>query len=52
VTVLAEALRRLANDRVLRERMGAAARRRFLEGFTESHVEERLRSAYQTLLRA
>jgi glycosyltransferase involved in cell wall biosynthesis len=49
VTALAEALHRLANDRELRERMGAAARRRLLEGFTEEHVKEVLRSAYRRL---
>lgn len=52
VTVLAEAMRRLAADPALRERMGAAARRKLLAGFTEGHVEERLRSAYRYLLQA
>lgn len=45
-SALAEALRRLASDRALRERMGAAARRRLLEGFTETHVKGALRSVY------
>jgi glycosyltransferase involved in cell wall biosynthesis len=49
VGALAEALHRLASDRELRERMGAAARRRLLEGFTESHVKDVLRSAYRQL---
>jgi glycosyltransferase involved in cell wall biosynthesis len=52
VTVLAEAMRRLAADPVLRERMGAAARRKLLAGFTEGHVKERLRGAYRHLLPA
>lgn len=46
---LAEALRRLAGDRALRERMGDAARRRLLEGFTEAHVKDILRSVYRRL---
>jgi glycosyltransferase involved in cell wall biosynthesis len=46
---LAGALRRLAGDRGLRERMGTAARRRLLDGFTEAHVKEQLRSAYRRL---
>jgi glycosyltransferase involved in cell wall biosynthesis len=52
VTGLAEAMRRLAADPVLRERMGAAARRKLLAGFTEGHVKERLRGAYRYLLQA
>jgi glycosyltransferase involved in cell wall biosynthesis len=48
---LAQALRRLAGDRALRERMGAAARRRLLEGFTEAHVKQALRSAYEVMAR-
>jgi glycosyltransferase involved in cell wall biosynthesis len=51
VAALAEALHRLASDRELRERMGAAARRRLLEGFTEAHVKDVLRSAYRRLAR-
>jgi glycosyltransferase involved in cell wall biosynthesis len=49
VTALADAMRRLVNDRALRERMGAAARRRLLEGFTEAQVQERLRAVYRDL---
>jgi glycosyltransferase involved in cell wall biosynthesis len=52
VTVLAEAMRRLAADPALRERMGTAARRKLLGGFTESHVRDRLRGAYRYLLQA
>ena len=52
VTVLAEAMRRLAADPALRERMGTAARRKLLAGFTESHVRDRLRGAYRYLLQA
>ena len=50
VTALAAALGRLANDRALRLALGAAARRRLLEGFTEEHVRASLRASYMRLL--
>jgi glycosyltransferase involved in cell wall biosynthesis len=46
---LAEALRLLASDRGLRERMGAAARSRLLEGFTEAHVKDILGAVYRQI---
>ncbi len=46
---LADALARLASDRPLRERMGAAARERVLAGFTIVHVEAGVRDAYARL---
>ena len=47
---LATALERLARDASLRRRMGAAARLRVLQGYTEAHVKEALRGAYLSLL--
>jgi glycosyltransferase involved in cell wall biosynthesis len=47
---LGAALERLARDAGLRQRMGAAARLRVLQGFTEAHVKETLRGAYLSLL--
>ncbi|NJO23019.1 MAG: hypothetical protein HC868_08785 [Sphingomonadales bacterium] len=41
---------RRARDADLRTRFGEAARLRVLQGFTEAHVRETLRAAYQTLL--
>jgi glycosyltransferase involved in cell wall biosynthesis len=46
---LAEALQRLARDPELRSRMGEAARRRFEQGFTESHMRLALKTAYHQL---
>jgi glycosyltransferase involved in cell wall biosynthesis len=46
---LAAALERLARDSDLRQRMGAAARLRVLQGFTEAHAKEVLRGAYLSL---
>ncbi|MBX9589294.1 MAG: glycosyltransferase [Hyphomonadaceae bacterium] len=47
---LAEALERLARDADLRARLGAAARLRVLQGFTEAHVKQTLEAAYLALL--
>lgn len=47
---LAEAIEMLARDADLRVRLGEAARLRVLQGFTEAHVEQTLRAAYQSLL--
>lgn len=47
---LADALECLARDPELRQRMGEAARLRLLQGFTEMHVKQSLRAAYQSLL--
>ena len=49
---LAEALERLARDAGLRARMGAAARLRVLQGYTDAHVSETLRNVYRSLLGA
>jgi glycosyltransferase involved in cell wall biosynthesis len=49
VPALGAALKRLARDAGLRQRMGAAARLRMLQGFTEAHVKEVLRGAYLSL---
>ena len=49
---LAEALERLARDVGLRARMGAAARLRVLQGYTDAHVSETLRNVYRSLLGA
>jgi glycosyltransferase involved in cell wall biosynthesis len=46
---LGTALERLARDAGLRHRLGAAARLRVLQGFTEAHVKEVLRGAYLSL---
>jgi glycosyltransferase involved in cell wall biosynthesis len=50
VTALAAALARLANDRELRLSLGAAARQRLLEGFTEEHVRAAVRASYMGML--
>lgn len=50
VASLAEAIEKMARDSELRVRFGEAARLRVLQGFTEAHVKETLRAAYQTLL--
>ncbi len=49
-TALAVAMARLIADPKLTARMGAAARVRLLDGFTERHVAEAAVSAYQRLL--
>jgi hypothetical protein len=49
---LGAALERLARDASLRQRLGAAARLRVLQGFTEAHVQETLRGAYLSLARS
>jgi glycosyltransferase involved in cell wall biosynthesis len=51
-TALAEALERLARDAGLRARMGAAARLRVLQGYTDAHISETLRNVYRSLLSA
>jgi glycosyltransferase involved in cell wall biosynthesis len=48
-TALGAALEQLARDAGLRQRMGAAARLRVLQGFTEAHIKEVLRGAYLSL---
>jgi glycosyltransferase involved in cell wall biosynthesis len=49
-SALGLALERLARDAGLRQRMGAAARLRVLQGYTKAHVREVLRGAYLSLL--
>lgn len=46
---LANALRRLIGEPALRAKMGAAARRRVLDGYTEADVRTVYRSVYQSL---
>jgi glycosyltransferase involved in cell wall biosynthesis len=48
-SALGAALERLARDTGLRQRMGAAARMRMLQGFTMAHTKEILRGAYLSL---
>ena len=50
VSALAAALHRMANDRELRLSLGAAARQRLLQGFTEEHVRAAVRASYTRLL--
>lgn len=47
---LADAIRRLAGNREERLRMGAAARRRFEEGYTEELVADRMTDIYRSLM--
>jgi glycosyltransferase involved in cell wall biosynthesis len=47
---LAAAIERLVTDRVLARRLGANARARLLDGFTERHVAEAVIAAYRRLL--
>ncbi len=47
---LAEALARLAQDAGLRARLGATARAKVLEGYTERHVEDGIEQAYRSML--
>jgi glycosyltransferase involved in cell wall biosynthesis len=49
---LAEALARIARDPELRRRQGAAARARFLAGYTTDAVGRALREAYRRLFSA
>lgn len=49
IDALASAVARLANDRELAERLGAAARQRVLSGYTERHVETAIRELYARL---
>jgi glycosyltransferase involved in cell wall biosynthesis len=46
VEAASKAIEKLAADGQLRVRMGAAARRRFMEGFTEDHVRQVIRRLY------
>jgi glycosyltransferase involved in cell wall biosynthesis len=46
---LAEGLTQIARDAGLRERLGAAARRRAIEHYSIDAFEEKVRAAYQTL---
>lgn len=48
-TALAAALGRLAHNSELRLRMGEAARLRLLHGYTETQVQQSLRSAYRAM---
>ena len=52
VAALAEAIEQLARDAGLRLRLGEAARLRVLQGFTEAHVRQALKSAYLSMLGA
>ena len=45
-----EAILRLASDPQLRTKLGAAARKRFLEGFTEQVVRETMQNVYRNAL--
>jgi glycosyltransferase involved in cell wall biosynthesis len=49
VGALADAMHRLANDRTLQLRMGDAARKRLLDGFTEAHVIAAILSSYRSM---
>jgi glycosyltransferase involved in cell wall biosynthesis len=50
IDATADALMRLAQDAALRARLGAAARRRFMERFTEQTVERTVTGLYRSLL--
>jgi glycosyltransferase involved in cell wall biosynthesis len=52
VSALACALERMATERTSRERMGAAARMRLLDGYTEEHVKHTYLTGYESMLRA
>jgi glycosyltransferase involved in cell wall biosynthesis len=52
VGALACALERMATERKSRERMGAAARMRLLDGYTEAHVKRTYLTGYESILRA
>ena len=49
---LADAIAKLAADPALRQRMGEAARARFLSGFTVAHVAGGVRATYAGLVRS
>lgn len=51
ITDLAEAIRALVVDREMRIKMGCAARKRILEGFTEDHVQKDIEESYHKLLK-
>lgn len=51
VDALAAAIGRLAKDRALAERMGAAGAARVRDGFTEADVSARMQALYRDLLR-
>jgi hypothetical protein len=42
-------MQRLANDRTLQLKMGNAARKRLLDGFTEAHVIAAILSSYRSI---
>jgi glycosyltransferase involved in cell wall biosynthesis len=52
VGALACALERMATERRSRESMGAAARMRLLDGYTEAHVKRTYLTGYESMLRA
>jgi glycosyltransferase involved in cell wall biosynthesis len=52
VDAAARALLKLARDPALRARLGAAAHRRFHEGYTEAAVKNAVSGVYQSLLQA
>jgi glycosyltransferase involved in cell wall biosynthesis len=52
VGALACALERMATEHKSRERMGAAARMRLLDGYTEAHVKRAYLTGYESMLRA
>ncbi len=47
---LAQALKKLATDRKLRQQMGDAARARVLDGFTEADIRKKVSAIYQQIL--
>ena len=49
---LADALERLARDAGLRERLGAAARGKILDHYTEAHVQAGIEHAYRSMARS
>jgi glycosyltransferase involved in cell wall biosynthesis len=51
VGALACALERMATEHKSRERMGAAARMRLLDGYTEAHVKRTYLTGYESMLR-
>jgi glycosyltransferase involved in cell wall biosynthesis len=52
VGALACAIERMATEHKSRERMGAAARVRMLDGYTEAHVKSTYLTSYESMLRA
>ena len=51
IQALAGALERLAANREMRLRMGAAARARFLHGYTEADVVQAYLASYRSMLK-